>query len=201
MEQRPTYRANVALDITLAIMSMLRSTVIGVLLFPSVVLSQTLCHKGEIDYFSCQTSSNGKLLSICGNVIDGNLTDDSWVQYRFGRTDRIELVYPALKTNSASEFEGVYFSRYGVASIRFINGKTLYDVSLAQRRQDEDSGEQIQPSGGVTVAFTKTRHVNINCKTVDVAKYSGAFSQLATSLGPYHGKEDILYYFYNEVAK
>lgn len=175
--------------------------VFGLLLFPTVVLSQTHCLKSEIDYFSCATSSNGKVISICGNIVDGNLTEDSWVQYRFGHIGRIELIYPTNKAGSVSKFEGVYFRRYNVVSLRFINGKTLYDVDLSLGYQDENTQEHIQPSGGVGVALSKKKHTNINCTTIDIPKYFEAFSQLAPSLGPYNGKEDILYYFYNEVAK
>lgn len=185
----------------LATMKATLATVLGILLAPPVALCQTHCRKDEIDYLSCPTTSGGKILSVCGNIVGGNVADDSWVQYRFGRVGHVELTYPAGRAGSTKKFEGVYFSRYHVVSLRFIQGRALYDVGLAQGYRDGVTQEQVKSSGGVGVILGKTRHLNISCTTVDIPKYFSLFSELAPSLGPYNDKEDILQYFYNEVAR
>ena len=68
--------------------------------------ADTLCLKGEINYFSCKTKANGKIMSICGNIEDFEINDDSWLQYRFGKPHTVELVYPPEKVGSVSKFEG-----------------------------------------------------------------------------------------------
>jgi hypothetical protein len=173
----------------------------GILLFPTLALSQSHCHKGEVVYFSCQTTQTEKVISICGSAINDEPSDDSWLQYRFGQIGKIELTYPIEKKGSIQKFEGIYFNRYNVVSLRFINNKTLYDVSDSMGREDENSHEQILPSAGITVSLSKTKSLNIKCKNIYHGPHFGSFTQLAISLGQQNGETDFLSDFYNKVSK
>lgn len=182
---------------SLATMKILQAALWGTLLFPTMVLSQTLCKKGEVAYFSCQTSINEKVISVCGNNISNEISDDSWLQYRFGQIGKIELTYPMEKKNSIAKFEGHFFVRYSLVSLRFINNKILYDVSLSGGSEDEDTHEKIPPSGGVSILLSKTKNLNITCNNIDVNKYYGLFSELALLIGD----ADFLSVFYSKASK
>lgn len=171
------------------------------LVFPCVGLSQTLCRAGEIDYFSCETTANQKVVSVCGNISDGEINGGSWLQYRFGTNQAIELSYPPIASGSAEKFEGNYFGRYNVADLRFISGRTLYSVELNHTYSGDEAQQRKQPTGGITVHLGKTKHVSINCKRVNASKYFRLFSDLNTSLRAYNGETDFLYHFYNHVSK
>ena len=172
-----------------------------VLLLPSIALSQTLCRKGEIDYFSCKTTANEKIVSVCGNITNGEINDDSWLQDRFGKTGAIELIYPKQTQGSVRKFEGNYFNTLNVIDLRFINGKTLYGVALNDSYRGDDAQKRFRPSGGIGVEISKMKRVNIHCQKVDTRKYLEIFRLLNISLRTYNGETDFLYYFYNHVSR
>ncbi|UBM11616.1 hypothetical protein [Cupriavidus metallidurans] len=60
----------------------------------------TLCRPYEEVYFSCQIDE--KILSVCacGNVSP----DNGYVQYRFGKSDKVELEYPEKSYPPRSRF-------------------------------------------------------------------------------------------------
>lgn len=171
------------------------------LMLPCVCISQTLCRQGEIDYFSCETTASQKIVSVCGNIADGKIDSDSWLQYRFGKKDAIELSYPAKISDSIEKFEGNYFSRYNVVDLRFISERTLYGVELNHTYAGEEDQQRSKPSGGVTVELGKNRHVSIACTKVDARKYFRLFSDLNTLLRSHNGETDFLYHFHNHVSK
>lgn len=82
------------------------------------VADETLCKPKETIYFSCKVEPTGRLISLCGNSFRD--PERFWLQYRFGRTDQIELEYP--KT-------GILFSHSGfdVGYIRRANG---FDIEV-----------------------------------------------------------------------
>jgi hypothetical protein len=170
------------------------------LLLPSVTMSQTLCREGEMDYFSCKTS-NKKIISVCGNITNGEIDDSSWLQYRFGKVGAIELTYPKEKVGSVSKFEGNFFVKYGVIDLRFISGKVLYSVSINSAYSGEDAAERVSSSAGVGVQIGKAKRVNLFCtKANTVEKYYGIFSALNETLRYNNGETDIFYHFYNHIS-
>jgi len=172
---------------------------VALLSFPSVAASQTLCRTGEIDYFSCETVA-GKSVSVCGNIADGEISGDSWLQYRFGKIGAIELTYPTEKQGSVKKFEGNYFNRYGVVDLRFVSGRTLYGVELSETYGGDDAQPRSHPSGDVTVIVGKTKHVSIGCRKIDAPKYFDIYSRLNISLRAHNGETDFLFHFYNHVS-
>lgn len=164
--------------------------------------SETLCGQGEIDYFSCQTKADPKVISICGNIEDFEINDDSWLQYRFGKPHAVELVYPQEKIGSIAKFEGNNFSKYNVVDLRFINKKALYSVSIAAPYSGEDANQRSRFSGGVSVEVAKSKRVAIDCvSSRSVRKYYDQFARLNDSLRYKNGETDMLFHFYNHVSK
>ncbi|OYT87385.1 MAG: hypothetical protein CFE43_21755 [Burkholderiales bacterium PBB3] len=170
-------------------------------MFPCVGQSQTLCRAGEVDYFSCETNASEKIVSVCGNITGGEIGSESWLQYRFGKKGAIELSYPPKSSDSIGKFEGNYFGKYNVVDLRFMSGRTLYGVELNHTYNGGDAQQRDQPSGGITVTMSKTKHMNIACRTVDASKYFRIFSDLNISLRAYHGETDLLYHFYRHVSR
>ena len=169
---------------------------------PYAWASETLCNKGEINYFSCQTKVDRKIISICGNIENFEINDDSWLQYRFGKPRAVELVYPQEKIGSISKFEGNNFSKYNVVDLRFINKKTLYSVSIDAPYSGEGANQRSRFSGGVSVEITKYKPVNIYCGNSKVVqRYYDKFSRLIDSLRDKNGETDMLFHFYNHVSK
>ena len=168
---------------------------------PCVSVSQTLCRPGEKDYFSCRTTTSGKIVSVCGNIASGRIDEDSWLQYRFGKIGAIELAYPAEMRGSIPKFEGNWFNRLNVVDLRFTNGKALYSVALNETYGGAEAQKRDRPSGGVHVNLGKTRVVNTFCQRVNARKYYGIFGDLNSSLRAYNGETDFLYRYYNSESK
>lgn len=165
--------------------------------------TETLCQKDEVNFFSCKTKANGKIISICSNIEDFEINDDSWLQYRFGKPHAVELVYPHQKAGSISKFEGNNFSKYNVVDLRFINKKTLYSVSVEASYSGEEASKRSRFSGGVSVEIAKSKPVSIDCaNSTSVRKYYSQFARLNDSLRYKNGeKTDLLFHFYNHVSK
>nr|WP_321239343.1 hypothetical protein [uncultured Tolumonas sp.] len=161
------------------------------LLFSGVVFSQTLCLENETDFFSC-TTTNNKIISICGEISNDEPSDD-WLQYRFGKKDHIELVYPESKNSSISKFEGNTFSRYSVIDLRFINGRNAYSVSLNGPYDGDEATIRTTASAGVSIKLKSKKNVSISCSTIDSKKYYSNFENLNNELRFRNGDTDLFY--------
>jgi hypothetical protein len=172
--------------------------VVVMLLLPCIGVAQTLCRTGEMDYFSCETTANRKIVSICGNITNGEIDSESWLQYRFGKKGAIELSYPQDTSGSVEKFEGNYFGRYGVADLRFIAGRTLYGVALNLPYDGDEAQRRKKSSGNISVTLGKSKHVRIGCTKISNAQL---FIDLNIWLRAHNGETDFLYYFFNHVAE
>ena len=61
-------------------------------LLSSKVHAESLCKPKEVLYYSCKIAGTQKLVSLCGS--DLSEPNSFWLQYRFGRPGKLELVYP-----------------------------------------------------------------------------------------------------------
>ncbi|WP_027996863.1 hypothetical protein [Simplicispira psychrophila] len=170
-------------------------------LLPSVCLSQTLCRAPEVDYFSCKTTTNEKIVSVCGNIASEGIGQGGWLQFRFGKMGATELTYPTDRHDSFKKFEGNYFNKYGVVDLRFISGKTLYSVSLNGKYSGADARRRNSPSGGLTMQRGMAKLVSMSCQKINTQKYFQIYSDLNVSLRAYNGETDFLGHFYKYVSK
>ena len=101
------------------------------------------CQAGETDYFSCQIRGSQWILSICGSSgVTESSRSEAWLQYRFGRLNRIELAYPQSRSNSLASFhatdltpiddEGV---RRDIFNLYFDIGPVNYNVEARDARR------------------------------------------------------------------
>lgn len=103
--------------------------IVAVALPASYLAEETLCKSGETVYFSCKVGRAGQIASLCGSALDD--ADRFWLQYRFGRPEKLELVYPRTRTLfSRSGFDVGYFRRPNGFDIEvsFTNGGWSYTV-------------------------------------------------------------------------
>jgi len=167
------------------------ATILCMLLLPLAICSaQTLCQKHEVDYFSCSTR-DGKIISVCGNIINEEITEQSWLQYRFGKPSAVELAYPAKKKGSIAKFEGNMFPKYNFNELRFINGNTLYGVNLMGLFSGEDARERKRVSGGVDVQ-QGVKSTSIRCLNSSVGKYESVFGDLNALIDHSYGQTDFV---------
>lgn len=147
--------------------------------------AQTLCRPGETDHFSCP-ARGGKIISVCSNIADGRIDDGSWLQYRFGKPGKPELVFPAEKKDSLSRFAGHYFDpreqTMATADLRFLHGRALYGVELTRFHPGGDGVQAPRFTGGATVMLGKAGRIAIPCDKVDGRRYFDAFRQLNFAL-------------------
>jgi hypothetical protein len=173
----------------------IRIVVISAVMLSSTVYSQTLCQSGEIDYFSCKTSSSGKLISVCGNIDLGEIDEKSWVQYRFGKAGAIELAYPTELAGSPKKFEGNNLNKYNVNDLRFVNDGKTYSVRLEGVYSGDDSQERVVASGGVTIGhgYARERIEEVECLNIDEKIYFEPFASLNARLRSYSGETDFFF--------
>jgi len=65
----------------------------------------THCSPDEAVFFSCRLAKSEKVVSLCGRVTERGETP--WVQYRFGRVGKPEMVFPKSTNGSLEKFGGV----------------------------------------------------------------------------------------------
>jgi len=176
------------------------AAILCVLSIPLFAHAQTHCRKGEVDFFSCPVSEKKKVMSICGNIRETDeISKDSWVQYRYGRIGRVELIYPTEKDGSPTKFEGNDFVKFSDKLLFFINGKILYEIGVFPEEEWDDGKERIvkKRTAGVTVFLNKTQYVNIECQKVDLDKYLQRLSYLIRRLREHNGNTDFKGHFFN----
>ncbi|MBK9393216.1 MAG: hypothetical protein IPN40_04740 [Uliginosibacterium sp.] len=106
--------------------------------------------------------------------------DQFWLQYRFGRPEKLELVYPTKRTLFVdSEFEVDYLRRANGFDIEvsFTNGPWSYTVFY------NTPGESVEDRSGVFVARDRSGQGKsfLCAKTSD--ELYGAFSSLGRAYG------------------
>lgn len=103
---------------------------------PIVASAVTHCKKGEIDYFTCKIKNSEKIVSLCGSAFrdssyaTADINDDAWIQYRFGKPERLELIYPAKKLPLVSKFSGEYIlaNDHRLYALMFKSGGYTYEI-------------------------------------------------------------------------
>jgi hypothetical protein len=136
-------------------------SVATLLLSLTVRAEDGLCQDNEQALFSC-TLSQGKYMSLCLNQQNG-------IQYRFGRKDLLELVYPDTASADNRAFSHGLYNRYRTTYIRvnFINKDYRYTVYYDYRGDEgKDSEEQID--AGVLIHHSQTGiELDRQCKTIE----------------------------------
>ncbi len=110
-------------------MNIIHQVTILILLVASWPLysDQTHCKTNEKILINCSIKSSEKILSLCGNGAEleyGKDDIEAEIQYRFGRTNDIELVFPKIMSGSAKSFKQHRDSHGWM-------GLSLYEVSFS----------------------------------------------------------------------
>ncbi len=119
--------------------------------------AETLCGSDEIIYFSCKLAGSSKTVSLCGSPFRDSdtheVSEDFWLQYRFGSPKKLELVYPKNKKGKPLPFNAAKFqteyarhNRGFDIEISFTNHGFIYFVSSLEGAENEKDN-----SYGVTV--------------------------------------------------
>jgi hypothetical protein len=100
---------------------------IAFLFSPMAIASESLCKSDETIIFSCPVkNAKTKTVSVCALK---SLTNGGYIQYRFGRKDKIELSIPSTTQASDVSIDGDSGgNRSGGSFIRFRNGVYSYVV-------------------------------------------------------------------------
>ncbi|HJV87498.1 MAG TPA: hypothetical protein VJ698_18660 [Noviherbaspirillum sp.] len=122
----------------------------------STLYAQSLCTESEKAIFSFKETRSRKFMSICEG------SSASYLTYRFGTKEKIELQYPGqLDEHAWKKFEfsgirrggGKENAGFGAYTLTFVNGKTEYVVFQEWNDEDEtySIGINIQTPGKTTV--------------------------------------------------
>ena len=154
-------------------------------LYAGASYADSHCVKGEIDYFSCQLE-NSKVVSVCGTRLKDSETyeeiDGAWIQYRIGRINQIEFVFPESRTDSTTKFEGSDFHPHGeehsVLDLRFINHNALYSIALV-------SGNRLTGSVSAELNHKLSAH---SCRGTIKSSYWESFRELIWFISARNGQ-------------
>lgn len=121
-----------------------------------------LCGNGEHVYFTCETASRGRIVSLCGRT-DGAKAS-GWLQYRFGRRGAIELEFPAVRDGSLQRFRYYHYFRALVdrTGVTFDNG--AYTYSLFDHHEGDVEPAEDLSGVEITKAGSDTEPVRILCR-------------------------------------
>jgi|GEM_PF-5372596 len=89
------------------------------------------CSKDEVAYFSCKVYGSDKSVSLCGSPFR---SAGAWLQYRYGKPGKPEIVYPATKAPLRRHFEGhsVYTGEILISALTFKRDGDLYEIIDSQ---------------------------------------------------------------------
>ncbi|HJT51661.1 MAG TPA: hypothetical protein VJ734_06940 [Nitrosospira sp.] len=105
-------------------------------------LSKGLCHKSETTYFSCQTSKQRRI-ALCGSP-------PKTLQYRFGREDHPEFVFPQNASEGLEKFLFAHYARYRAdrIEIRFSNRDVDYTIFSYLENGSHNAGVHVTTPEG-----------------------------------------------------
>jgi hypothetical protein len=105
------------------------------------------CAPQEKVIFSCATA-NAKVISLCSS--SALTSSDGYLQYRFGRGGKLELIYPATKEHPSKHFQfgQLFYTSAGGKYLKFKNGEYTYILfSVSPKLEDERAGVVVSKSG------------------------------------------------------
>lgn len=107
----------------------------------------SLCEHGPDGYFSCRTRS-GKLIELCA-------AGDNKVEYRFGKSAKLELAYPKAESDEPLRF--AHYARRATdrVEVSFSAGGAYYSVF--------DYSEAKKRTAGVRATLANGKEVTIAC--------------------------------------
>lgn len=151
---------------------------------------QTLCHDNETAVFSCHIKESAKIASICVATATDSTdaqNDVGYVQYRFGRRDKIELEFPTNKQASKQRF--YVMSNNAIA---FVSGSHLYTVGELHYDAKRGSG-----FAGVEVeSRDEQKHTFLECAGDDPPHVA----ELSAIVRTESDFEDAQYYHYHHLS-
>jgi len=125
-------------------------------------LEKNPCDEQSIPIFQCEIS-NGKTVALCANYDQtGELAR---LQYRFGKINNLELVYPTHTTSVIESFRFNRYSRYGVEYVKvsFSNGPFKYGIF---KNFDENDADNNNSGIEVTDERNPASEVQLLCRKV-----------------------------------
>lgn len=133
----------------------------------SALTTMSHCEVNEITYFSCPLKHSLKIVSLCGGSLKVGATDEvdsdfmkhMWLQYRFGKRHKLELVFPKQASGSLSLFLGEHYQGQSASgsTVRFVNGATEYSVGSMYSAVSSSGFE------GVTVTTKGMKTTMLSC--------------------------------------
>lgn len=140
-----------------------------------VAAVESHCNEQEQIIFSCSVGKN--IVSVCASKAISNT--DGFIQYRFGKKNAPELIFPNAKTvsnHSMIKAKTLMFSGGGGAYLRFISGQYSYIVYTA-------IGKGWGTKEGVAVEKNETLLANLMCQDVPISMLGEEFFTRAGLLG------------------
>lgn len=145
------------------LLSIRRLGVLAIALISQNGIAGTLCNRQEIVIFSCKVAST-KTLSVCGSSSD----EHPYLQYRFGRTGQIELVFPAQNEDSLSKFDYSYnhekTSGLTTYALSFSNEGFTYMISTDDMDMSRlEPGTTFKKSATITISSGSGKDKILTC--------------------------------------
>jgi hypothetical protein len=111
----------------------------------------SLCMKNENVVWSCETTKERKLASLCSSQDLDNTR--GYVQYRFGRVGQVEMEFPRERTDTQAAFKYSRYTRPLVTYLKleFVNNGFTYTISDDSNSEEKpsrrDAALTVSPSG------------------------------------------------------
>jgi hypothetical protein len=129
-------------------------------------LNASLCAADEHVYFSCQAENSAKRIALCGQVEGGNGVH-GFLQYRFGKRENPEMVYPSSRNESLEKFtyDGAYqkMGRTDTSEVSFHSGSFDYTVYIMSYPLGDAESDGYGRESGVRVARGGKEVATVKC--------------------------------------
>jgi len=102
---------------------------------------KTLCNTDEKVIFSCQIAKNKKYASLCASKDASNTK--GYVQYRFGKIDKIEMLHPETREAAEKNFSYVRDKDATMETFKFVRGDFSYELISGEDNKGRSYGTVI----------------------------------------------------------
>jgi hypothetical protein len=151
----------------------------------------TLCTVNEVALFTCNT--NNRIISLCGSKETSG--PNSYIQYRFGKPNKVELVYPEQKKPITPKIFETGYNTYSHGSqesaVSFSIGSYTYTIHSDLILDGSDEMNNAEPSeygphAGVLIERKGNTIRDISCSRDDLTGDEAQF--VPRKMSPYISK-------------
>lgn len=162
---------------------LIKISMMALLLISNATWADTHCKSSKTVYFACALKKSSKIISLCGsNPFDLDVkSDNKWLQYRFGKLGKPELIFPKSPVDSLRKFQEDWHYHKAMGNdnsyIVFKKFNSVYTILHLEM----DGVEGKKHFDDVKIVQDKLKEISLTCKKPNINRLREAVDMINLS--------------------